>query len=206
MQYFIALILAAFAAMIGFLLGLVCFSLGRRLGPSAVRVFGLVGAAAGFLALALLGRATNEPTLFTTGGIIVGAATALSAIWYSRTVKMGIDYQPRIENIARGYGLRNFELLDADGDGLITVEDLRIFNIKSADPDDAEAVRFLWKNMSDVGHWIGSRSDQFSIRQEAPVRTLRILHNVYGISRSDLRRSFRRKQPGKSGSSAKLVA
>jgi len=200
MVIFIAIIASLLVGAVGFMAGALFSSLTGSRGPASTRKWACVPVAAGMVGIILLAAHHDEKWLGFAAASIFGFAFAFAVRYFVRRLAPGIDYQLDMPVAVRDLGLAKFEMLDADGDGIIRRADLRVPSGRASEWQDheLEILKHMWDHFDDIGHWVDAveqekmASELMHMRLGVPRKTFKVVSGVYAISREDLKTYPRR--------------
>lgn len=201
-QIVMGIVLAAFVAMLGMVISLVCMASVDDHGPHVARLVGMVVAVLKALALVGVG--------WLAGDAIAGAAGVMSALVFTKRLDPALDlglYPPHTARAVRAFGLFHFDALDRGGKGVLTRQDLAHAELSLVcRPEQREILRHMRTNINRVGHWVDAYQTEQMVAQCVPGsgqkthRKIRIVHSIFAISREDLesypRRARRHRRKG----------
>lgn len=203
MHLFIIILLTAFVACAGFLLGILCVRVGSIRGPKGAIATGAVVSLVCIVAGCALGNANQSWLEGAIGGAICALSNGITVWYFGRRLVPFINYVPSLHKSVSSFGLNNFELMDNGNKGNITIEDLRYFrrSLQSSD-NEIEIVDYMLEHIHEIGHYIFSHQTEVDVLKRWPKRirsnpkTLVVIASVYGISREDLQ-SYPQRAKGK---------
>lgn len=166
-------------------LGLVGAELAEDGGPKRYLLGGFIGSAtAAIFGFFLLTVTTNPTSILVPLHIAVGMLVPIASV-----NKKAVNARGECERapiIART-GIKLFDTLDTDNNGILCAGDLR--NAVIIEENDIGAVAYMQQHLSNIGHVIGSRRElvvELGAPPDRPGSKTFVTINTYGISKDDL--------------------
>ncbi len=196
---FFALVGIWLVGAVGILLGIACVSLTKSRGPRMVRIAAGAGVVLNTTVFILLGVATGDLVWSLLAAFVCSAALVLSVRNLLARMMPSDHTDVGTPEMVRDFGLTYFAVLDVDGDGVITSEDLAAaLTSRVLETGDRWLITEIQNRIALIGHWIGShRTEETGELTDSNGevllrRTFGVVHSDYGIDRTDLKTYPRR--------------
>jgi len=186
----LAILLAGVVSIVllsGLATGLVCLHLGRRDGPRTLLVCTVLGPMLTMALWVWAGRALDLEVAGYTAAFFASSLALLEPCLGWKEIPSEVERDTMLAAWLPGFGLRVFDDLDADKDGIVTRPDLT--KAMTATLSDSEARFYLYllrENLDDIGHSLDSAARKRLRKQEKRKWFANSEDLQCGIDRNDL--------------------